>query len=123
MRTETVYFFDDKEEAVAELLRQTGMPRGAADTLVYLAKVEEAASRDIEHGTGLRQSEVSLGVKYLEKRGWITWRREQPESRGRHIRVFSLAVPTETILESITKDVQKRAKRELALVRKLREMG
>ena len=123
MRTETVYFFDDEEEAAADILRQTGMPRYAADTLVYLAKVEEATSRDIERGTGLRQPEVSLGVNYLKERGWINWRMERPESRGRHIRVFSLAVPIETVLESITKEVRKRVKREAVLMRKLREMG
>lgn len=123
MRTETVYFFDDREEAAADILRQTGMPRYAADSLVYIAKVPEAVSRDIERGTGLRQSEVSLGVKYLEERGWITWRMERPDGRGHHIRFFSLAVPIETVLESITKEVRKRVKREAVLMRKLREMG
>ena len=123
MMTRTIHVFGKKEEEALSLLIRSGLHRPAATVLVYLANIPEAISRDIERSTDLRQPEVSIAVKYLDERGWITGRKVPSDKKGRPVRAFSLAVPFELVLETIAQEMKDEAERKLALIRKMREMG
>lgn len=122
MMTRTIHVFGKNEEEVIRLLMDSGMKRPAATVLVYLANIPEADSREIERSTDLRQPEVSIAVKYLEERGWITGRMAPSDKKGRPVRVYSPAVPFGAVLESIAQEMKDEAERKLALIRKMREM-
>ena len=83
---------DDKDREMVSLLRSLGMDRLAACTLTYLAGQPQATAREIEHGSGLRQPEVSKASKYLRKQGWMEESQVLGE-RGRPKKVYRLKVP------------------------------
>ena len=55
--------------------------------LVFLANTPEATSRAIEHGTELRQPEVSIAMRYLTDQDWITSRESKAEGKGRPVKI------------------------------------
>ncbi len=55
----------------------------AAMALAYLQDTNSATSTDLERAAGLRQPEVSLAMKQLMERGWITEREEKKAGKGR----------------------------------------
>ena len=122
MKTEQVTYFTEKEDEFAQLLVDLGMKRNVAKVLIYLANVEETASRNIERGTDLRQPEVSLAMTYLQERKWIDCREIKSESKGRPIKIYKLAVPLKTVLDGIEKAKKKEAQQNAALIKKLREI-
>ena len=69
MIQKTIQIYSEKEEEFVRLLTSIGTQKNVAKLLVYLGKMEQATSRDIEHGTDLRQPEVSVAMKYLAGRG------------------------------------------------------
>ena len=119
MREETVHYLNKKEEALVHLLTELGINKNVASVLVFLAGTPEATSRDIEHGTGLRQPEISVAVKHLIGRGWIRSRPPLPEHTGRRTKVYELARPFATIATSIEKEKKEETDRGLALVKRL----
>jgi predicted transcriptional regulator len=121
MKTQKVMYFTEKEEAFANLLIDIGTKRSVAKVLVFLANSTHATSRDIERGTDLRQPEVCLAMHYLSDQGWVTNSESKAESRGRPIKIYELAKPLPEIMSSIEKEKKEEAKKQLALVQKLRD--
>jgi predicted transcriptional regulator len=121
MRTEKVMYFTEKEEEFTNLLTEIGTKRNVARVLVFLAKIPEATSREIERGADLRQPEVSIATWYLMERGWIRSRENKPESKGRPVKIYKLTKPITEILDSIEKEKEKDAINQSALFRKLED--
>jgi predicted transcriptional regulator len=120
MRQENVEYFTEREEEFINLLIDIGMKTTVAKLLVFLAHTPEATSRDIEHGTDLRQPEVSMAMKYLMEQGWIKSYESSSESKGRPMKVFELSVPLEDIMGTIEIEAKEKAKKQLALVKKMK---
>lgn len=121
MKQENILIFTDKEEEFVNLLIEIGTKKTVAQMLVYLANTTDATSRNIERGTDLRQPEVSLAIRYLNERGWITSREIPSEKKGRPQRTYSLAVPIKEIIIAIEKEKKNEMNSQLALVRRMRE--
>lgn len=121
MKTQKVMYFTEKEEEFANLLIDIGTKRSVAKVLVFLANSAHATSRDIERGTDLRQPEVCLAMHYLSDQGWVTNSESKAESRGRPIKIYELAKPLPEIMSSIEREKKEEAKKQLALVQKLRD--
>jgi predicted transcriptional regulator len=121
MRSEKVMYFTPKEEEFANLLMDIGLKRNVAKVLVYLANTSEATSRDIERGTDLRQPEVSIAMRTLKQNDWVTSRESKAESKGRPVKIYSLAKPTEEIMDIIEKNKRKEVKNQLDLIQKVKE--
>jgi predicted transcriptional regulator len=100
----TIQLTTDKEEECIRLLAGTGMHTNAARVLVFFSMLKKATCHEIECGTGLRQPEVSVVLKYLANRGWIECRRNLPEKKGRPKKVWILALPFVRILDAIEKE-------------------
>ena len=120
MREETIQFFSDEEEDFVNLLTEAGTGKSVARVLVFLVHTQEATSHEVERGTDLRQPEVSLAMKYLLERGWITVREVNP-GRGRPTKVYALAMPIHGILDRIGSEMEDALKEELARIRALKE--
>ena len=122
MRTVEVMYFTDKEDEFANLLIETGLNPNVAKVLVFLAKTPEASSRSIERGTDLRQSIVSIALRYLIEKDWITSRESKAQSKGRPVKIYELAKPIHKIIDNIEREKKKkRANDQLALVKKLHD--
>jgi predicted transcriptional regulator len=121
MRTEKVMYFTEKEEEFTNLLMEIGTKRNVARVLVFLAKIPDATSREIERGADLRQPEVSIATWYLMERGWISSRENKAESKGRPVKIYKLTKPIAEILDSVEKEKEKDAHNKSALFRKLED--
>jgi predicted transcriptional regulator len=123
MIEKTIQVFTEKEEEFVELLVKIGTQKTIAKTLVYLAGLKKATSREIERGADLRQPEVSVAMKYLAGKGWVKSRQVNPEKKGRPIKVWNLNVPVEKILDAISREKQDELKSRLEMIRKVRNFA
>ncbi len=103
--------FSKKDEALVELLMNTGMPKNVAKTLVFLRKKEETTSVEIEITTALRQPEVSIAMQELRRRKWVTKRDIKKEGKGRPVHAYKLSIPFDKIIEALEKEERKRMER------------
>jgi len=121
MRQENVIYFTEKEEEFANLLIKIGTKKNIAKVLVFLAKTPEATTLTLERGTDMRQSEVSIAMRYLMDQGWIRSRESLGESKGRPMKIYELAKPIHEIMDCIENEKKNEASYQLALVQKVRE--
>ena len=77
---------DKTDKKAVKLLREIGMPKNIAGTLMYLSHVDECYSVDIENGVNLRQSEVSIAMRELRRRRCP--RRYSKEKRKRQTTLY-----------------------------------
>jgi predicted transcriptional regulator len=71
----------------------------------------------------LRQPEVSIAVKQLKEKNWITEREERKIGKGRPIKVFSLKVGFNDIVNQLEKQHEKALDEARANVERLKELG
>jgi predicted transcriptional regulator len=121
MKSREVMYFSEKEEEFANLLIEIGTRKNIAKVLVFLAGTSPATSRAIERGTDLRQPEVSIAMRSLSNRGWVSSRESKAESKGRPVKIYVLAKPIGEIMDSIESEKKKEATTQLAMIQKLRE--
>jgi predicted transcriptional regulator len=119
MRTEIVSYFTDKEEEFANLLMEIGTKRNVALVLVFLANTPEATSREIERSTDLRQPEVSIAMHQLLDRGWVNHRECSLASKGRPLKIYTLAKPFVEIISIIEAEKKHEANLKIQLTKKL----
>ena len=99
------------------------MLRSAAALITYLANVSEATSREIEMGTGLRQPEVSTGVRVLRENKWIMERDVKAERKGRPMRVYSLSASLEEIIKHYEEEKGRESALTMEAIQRLKEMA
>ena len=120
VRQEVVQYFTEKEEEFINLLIRIGTKKNVATVLVFLASTLKATGLAIERGTGLRQPEVSMAMKYLMEQGWIKSCGSPSEHKTRPSKVYELAKSITEIMECIEKENKIKVNKQLALVKKLR---
>jgi predicted transcriptional regulator len=89
---------DENDLEFVQLLQDLGVNRNVAHLITYLKCVEEASSRDIEKFTGLRQPEVSIAMRTLRERNWITEREIKHEGKGRPMKMYKLGATVDEII-------------------------
>jgi len=85
---------------VVEAFRILGLNRLEATVLAYLLKKREAYVMDIERETGLRQPEVSLGLRGLKATGVVELKDGEKGERGRPRKIAVLKT-VEPILKMV----------------------
>jgi predicted transcriptional regulator len=93
-----VKVLDEKEQELVEALEAVGVRRNVAAIIVYLKDLDEATSRDIEKGSGLRQPEVSIAMRTLREMRWIAEREVKGSGKGRPMRLYRLIMPIDDII-------------------------
>ncbi len=109
----------EKEEKIVKLLTETGLNKNIAKVVVFLSKVGEAISRDIERAANLRQPEVSLAMKELKEWGWIKERELKKKGKGRPLKSYRL---TKDIKEIVAELVEKKREEVKKIERDLEEL-
>ncbi len=113
---------DDKDLEFIEALRSLNVSRGVATLITFLASVDEATSREIEMGTGLRQPEVSIMMRTLHKNNWIIERDIKMEGKGRPKRAYKLSVPLDEIIKYYEGEKRRESAQVMETIQKLRKM-
>ncbi|MCD6492742.1 MAG: ArsR family transcriptional regulator [Archaeoglobaceae archaeon] len=101
----------DKEERIVKLLSETGLNRNIAKVVVFLSKVGEAISRDIERAANLRQPEVSLAMKELKDWGWVKERELKKKGKGRPLKSYKLTLDLKEIVSELVNKKREEIKR------------
>lgn len=122
MKLEKVLTFTEKEEQMSDLLSEVGLKKNVARVLVYLANTEEATSREIERGTDLRQPEVSIAMRTLSEKEWISNRESKAESKGRPVKIYNLAKPMAEIINILERDKKEEIENQLEIIKKIRKI-
>jgi predicted transcriptional regulator len=115
--------FDEKEEEIAGALISLGVSRKAAMALAYLQDTNSATSPDFERAAGLRQPEVSLAMRELIERDWITEREEKKPGKGRPYKIYSLKIGFDKIIAQLEKENKKAVDEAQGKVERLKELG
>ncbi len=113
---------DSKDERFIDLLAEAGLNRNIARVIVYLSKVGEAVSRDIEREANLRQPEVSLAMKDLKSLGWIKEKEIKKKGKGRPLKSYKLSLDIRDIVKELVekkRDELNKLEKELEELEKL----
>jgi predicted transcriptional regulator len=98
---------DEKGEEIADVLTSLGLSRPIAKTLSYLKDLKEATSVELERVAGLHQPEVSIAMKDLKERDWISEREEKKPGKGRPYKIYSLKTDFKEIIAYFEKQKMK----------------
>lgn len=123
MKTLEIYQFDEKDNEIADALISLGMSRNVAMALSYLQNTNAARSVDLERVARLRQPEVSIAMKQLKERGWISERDEKKPGKGRPNKIYSLKVDFGEIIAQLEKRQRTSFDELYAKIEKLKELG
>ena len=123
MKSLTIRQLDEKDEEIADALVSLGMSRNVARILSYLQSSKEVKSVDLEREAGLRQPEVSLAVRELKGRDWISEREEKKPGKGRPYKVYSLKVGFNKIIAELEKQQKKAVDEMQRTIKRLKELG
>ena len=105
-----------------QVLRSLDVSRGVATLITYLANVEEATSRDIEMGAGLRQPEVSIGMRTLYENKWVGEHYGEGYGKGRPRKIYKLSTPLEKIIEYYESKKKRESAQALEALQKLKDL-
>lgn len=98
------YRFKPQDKKIINIFTELGMPKNLAKTLMYVSQVDECRSSEIEHGTKLRQPEVSVAMQRLEDKGWIQKRHKKKEGKGRPVHIYMLTQPIDKIIKNFEEE-------------------
>ena len=104
MKKIKLFALDKKDKKVVTLLRELGMPKNIARTLMYLSHVDECYTADIEHGTNLRQPEVSIAMRELRRRRWVQEEIQKKKGKGRPRYIYKPAMPLSEVLKDFEQE-------------------
>ncbi|WNY25282.1 transcriptional regulator protein [Methanolapillus millepedarum] len=122
MKDYEVKILDDEDVRFAAHLKSLGIQKSVALTLTYLLNVDEASSRDIEIGTGLRQPEISLAICFMKSHSWVAGKLVKVNRKGRPLHVYSLCVPLERIFEYYESIIYHDSQESIAKIQKIKDL-
>jgi predicted transcriptional regulator len=122
MKSLTIKQLDENDEEIANALISLGMSRNVAKALSCLQSSNEVTSMELERGTELRQPEVSIAMKDLKQRGWISEREEKKPGKGRPYKVYSLKVGFNKIITELEKQQKKAVDKMQKNIKRLKEL-
>ncbi len=123
MKTLKIDQLDEKDEEIADVLISLGMSRNVAIALSYLQNKNGARSVDLERVARLRQPEVSIAIRQLKERNWISERQEKKPGKGRPNKIYSLKVGFGDIIAHLERQQRKAVDETQAKLDLLKELG
>ncbi len=114
---------DEKNEEIVDTLISLGMSRPIARVLSYLKNGNDVTSVELERETGLHQPEVSIAMKELKQRGWISEREEKKPGKGRPYKIYSLRIGFNKIIAELEKKQKKAVEEMQTSIKRLKTLG
>jgi predicted transcriptional regulator len=116
--------YGSNEYEMIELFQRINVSRPIALTLTCLVKGKEISSHKIERLTGLRQPEVSLAMRYLQRNNWIEFREEKKsKDRGRPVKIYKLTIPLNQIIDKLGEKITAESGQVLINIEFLKKMS
>lgn len=122
MKHTDIKVLDERDMEFIEALRSLDVPRSVAMLITYLANVDEATSREIEIATSMRQPEASTAMRTLRKNNWATEREVQTERKGLPMKIYTLSVPLNMIIQHYEEERNRESARAMEAIQRLREL-
>ncbi len=94
-----------------------------ASLITYLKGVNEASSRDIEMATDLRQPEVSIAMRTMRERGWITETEIKGNGKGRPQKIYALHSTINEIIGYYEDEKNQESARTMEAIQRLKELS
>ena len=114
--------FSDIDLEITEILASVGLKSNEARVLVVLFKGYDLTSREIERLVDLRQPEVSIAINQLIVRKWAQVSSLITEKKGRPVKVYSLTVSIDTILDQIESQIEGDYRSQMEIIERVRSM-
>ena len=113
---------DEKDLEFVEGLHSLGINRNVSKLITYLKDVEESSSRDIEIGTGMRQPEVSIAMRFRE-RGWISECDAKSLGKGSPQKIYVLRATIDEINGHYEAEKSQESARTIEAIQKLKALS
>jgi predicted transcriptional regulator len=123
MKTIKMKQLEKKDEEIADALISLGLGRNVAMTLAYMQNTNAATTIELERSARLRQPEVSIAMKQLMERDWISEREEKKPGKGRPNKIYSLKVSFNDIIAQLENQQRKAVDEAQAKIERLKELG
>jgi predicted transcriptional regulator len=123
IRNTIINFIDETDLAFIDGLQNLGVDRSEACLITYFMNVKEGTSKDIEMATGMRQPEVSVAMRALRERGWVTERDLKSDRKGRPLKIYALRSTVDMILEYHESQKNQESARTKEAIQRLRELS
>jgi len=114
---------DENDQELIEALEAIGVRRNVATIIVYLKDLDEATSRDIEKGSGLRLPEVSIAMRVLCEKGWITGREQKGIGKGRPTGLYKLTMSIDEIIGHYEEEKRSESSQAMQSIQRLKEIS
>jgi predicted transcriptional regulator len=114
---------DEKDRELIEALEAVGVRRNVAAIIAYLKDLDEATSRDIEKGSGLRHPEMSIAMRVLREMGWIAEREQKGIGKGRPMKLYKLTVPIDGIIGHYEEMKRNESAQVMQSIQRLKEIS
>jgi len=114
--------FSDTDLEIAEILTNVGLKSNESRVLVVLFKGYDLTSREIERIVDLRQPEVSIAINQLITRKWAQVSSLITEKKGRPVKVYSLTISIDTILDQIEEQIEGDYRSQMETIERVRAM-
>jgi len=118
------FYMDDEDNEMVLLLQKLNVSKPVAKTLACLLSSEQVTSREVEMMSRLRQPEVSIAMNYLQKNNWVDVEEvKKQQGKGRPIKVYTLTVPMDEIIDTIEQKVVSENKMMLENIERLKALS
>jgi predicted transcriptional regulator len=114
--------FSELDLEITEILTNVGLKSNEARVLVVLFKGYDLTSREIERLVDLRQPEVSIAINLLISRKWAHISSLITEKKGRPVKVYSLSISIDAILDQIEEQIEGDYRGQLETIERVRSM-
>jgi predicted transcriptional regulator len=113
---------NQKDTEFMQELQSLDANRNVAHVITFLKDQGGKSSKDIEIATGLHQPQVSLALKILRKRNWITEQETKVNGSGRTLRFYALRATIEEIINYYEAEKNKESARISEAIQRLRDL-
>ncbi len=117
-------YMNDNEHEIVMLFQKLNVSKPVAKALACLLSTDRITSREVERMSCLRQPEVSIAMNYLKENNWVDVEEvNNKQGKGRPMKVYSLIVPIDEIINLIEKRIFDENQVMLKNIEKLRSLS
>jgi len=122
IRNVTISVADEKDLEFVQGLQNLGVNRNVARVITFLKDQKERSAREIETATDLRQPEVSIAMRTLRERNWLTEHEIKAAGKGRPMKLYKLSVPLNMIINHYEEESKQESAQAMMSIQRLKEL-
>ena len=123
IRNVTIKVADEKDLEFVQGLQNLGINRNVARVITYLMDLNERSSKEIETATGLIQSAISIAMRTLRERDWVTEHEIKGDGKGRPLKIYALRVTIDEIIGYYKAKKSQEAAQTIEVIQRLKELS